>query len=300
MCKNADKLYYPIKESILSALPLVDEFVIAIGKGDPGDRTMEMVQSIASEKIKIIETEWDVNAFPYGTVHAQQTDIAKSHCTGDWLIYLQADEVLHEKDHADIKSACEKHLMDSSIQGFLFQYHHFWGDYEHVVCSHGWYNEEIRIIRNSPGIHSWQSAQSFRYIPNFDGKSYRTKQGTQKLKVKKIKASVYHYGWVRPPEIMTVKMNALDKIHSHEMIKYEGYFDYGDMKKLLPFEASHPKVMGERITQLDWEDKLNFRGKPLKRSFKFKHERGRYKLLSWIENNLLGGRQIARFKNWIE
>ncbi len=29
--------------------------------------------------------------------NAHQTDIAREHCTGDWLFYLQADEVIHEK-----------------------------------------------------------------------------------------------------------------------------------------------------------------------------------------------------------
>ena len=298
ICRNADKLYYPIKESILSALPLVDEFVVAIGKSDDDDRTLEIVKSIDSDKIKIIQTEWDLNAFPNGTVHAQQTDAAKSLCSGGWLLYLQADEVLHEKDHQEIKSACEKHLMDSNIEGFLFQYHHFWGDYNHVVRSHGWYNEEIRIIRNIPEIHSWQSAQSFRHIHNFDGKNYRAKENTRKLKVKKLSAEIYHYGWVRPPKVMTEKMNALDRNHSHELTQYQNEFDFGDMGKLSQFDTSHPKVMGERMNMLNWSEDLNFSGRPLERAFKFKHERLRYRMLSWIEDHLFSGKQIFRFKNF--
>ena len=298
MCRNADKLYYPIKESILSALPLVDEFVVAIGKSDEDDRTLEIVKSIDSDKIKIILTEWNMNAFPNGTVHAEQTDLAKSHCSGDWLLYLQADEVLHEQDHQEIKAACEKHQADLKIEGFLFQYHHFWGDYDHVVLSHGWYNEEIRVIRNIPEIHSWQSAQSFRHIHNFDGKSYRAKEGTRKLKVKKLSAAIYHYGWVRPPEIMTTKMNALDKNHSHEGTQYRGEFDFGDMRKLQAFNDIHPHVMQVRIQKMNWKGKLNFSGKALNRSFRFKHERLRYRMLSWIEDRLFSGKQIFRFKNF--
>jgi hypothetical protein len=37
MVRNATKYYFPIKESILSILPIVDEFIIALGKGDKGD-----------------------------------------------------------------------------------------------------------------------------------------------------------------------------------------------------------------------------------------------------------------------
>ncbi len=300
ICHNADKLYYPIKESILSALPIVDEFVVAVGKSDEDDHSLEIVKSIVSDKIKIIQTEWDVSAFPNGTVHAKQTDLAKSHCSGDWLIYLQADEVLHERDHQEIKRACQTHLTDLNIEGFLFRYNHFWGDYDHVVRSHGWYNEEIRIIRNRSEIHSWQSAQSFRHISNFDGKSYRAKEGTRKLKVKKLNASIFHYGWVRPPAVMTAKMNALDNNHSRQEPQYHQDFDYGDMRKIDTYSISHPKVMEERIQEMNWKDRLNFSGEALKRSFLFKHERPRYRILSWIEDQLFGGRQIMRFKNWRE
>jgi len=35
--RNGIKLYYPVVETIKSILPLVDEFVIAVGKGDEDD-----------------------------------------------------------------------------------------------------------------------------------------------------------------------------------------------------------------------------------------------------------------------
>ena len=96
MAKNANKLYYPVKQAILSALPLVDEFIIALGDSDDDDKTREEIESINSDKIKIIDTVWDIVKYPRGMEHAHQTDIAKDHCKGDWLLYLQSDEVIHE------------------------------------------------------------------------------------------------------------------------------------------------------------------------------------------------------------
>ena len=52
--KNAVKLYYPVVESIRSALPLVDEFVIACG--DSEDGTTELIKAIGDSKVKIIDT----------------------------------------------------------------------------------------------------------------------------------------------------------------------------------------------------------------------------------------------------
>ena len=59
MVRNATKLYYPIKQAISSILPLVDEFVVALGDCDPDDHTFEEIQSIGSDKIRIIHTVWD-------------------------------------------------------------------------------------------------------------------------------------------------------------------------------------------------------------------------------------------------
>ena len=122
MIKNATKLYFPIKQSIESILPIVDEFIVALGDCDDGDETLREIESIKSDKIKIINTVWDIKKYPNGTENAHQTDIAKEACTGDWLFYVQADEVVHEKYLPVIKSACEKYLNDNIVQCLQLQW----------------------------------------------------------------------------------------------------------------------------------------------------------------------------------
>ena len=192
--KNGIKLYYPVVEAIKSILPICDEFIVAVGKGDEDDNTRKQIEAIGDPKIKIIDTVWNLEKYPRGMENAHQTDIAKEHCTGDWLFYLQADEVIHEKYLPVITKRCEELLDNENIEGLLFKYNHFWGDYNYYHTGHGWYPHEIRIIRNRPDIHSWESAQSFRRIPDFDGIHYRQKENTYKLKVAAVDAYVYHYG----------------------------------------------------------------------------------------------------------
>ena len=98
MVRNATTYYFPIKESILSVLPIVDEFIVALGKGNQNDKTREEIESIDSDKIKIIDRVWSEKEFVDGRIFAQETSFALQQCTGDWCIYLQADEVIHEKD----------------------------------------------------------------------------------------------------------------------------------------------------------------------------------------------------------
>lgn len=304
MVRNGDKLYYPFKESICSILPIVDEFVVALGKGDEDDETEKIIQSINSDKIKIINTDWDLIKYPRGMENAHQTDIAKAHCNGDWLFYLQADEVVHEKDLPIIQNRCSALLNDEEIEGLLFNYYHFWGDYSHYHRSHGWYSKEIRIVRNRSDIHSWESAQSFRKIPNFDGVNYRQQEGSFKLKVAQVDAHIYHYGYVRPPDFMSRKKHSLDTIHhgditAKDMNKALVNFDYGPLGLISKFHSSHPAIMQQKIEQFDWSNQLNyseiFTNKIRK---KHKHELFKNRMLSWVENNLLNGKQLFQFKNY--
>ena len=57
MCKNASKLYYPVKASITSILPIVDEFIVAVGDCDEDDDTLEQIESINSDKIRIVKKD---------------------------------------------------------------------------------------------------------------------------------------------------------------------------------------------------------------------------------------------------
>ncbi|MCO5235307.1 MAG: glycosyltransferase family 2 protein [Chitinophagaceae bacterium] len=303
LARNATKLYYPVKESIQSILPLVDEFVIALGNCDEDDTTLQEIESIGSDKIKIIHTVWDLEKYPDGTEYAHQTDIAKNACTGDWLFYLQSDEVIHESALPVIRERCASLLDDNRVEGLLFDYLHFWGDYKHYFKSHAWYAKEIRIIRNKPDIHSWKDAQSFRRIPGFDGRDYNQKTGTHKLNVVKAGASVFHYGWVRPPQYMQKKYVSFvsdykGKENAHLFLKYkQPEFNYGDLEKLHRFTRAHPAVMEEMISRFNWQDKLDSFNDREARTV-HKHEKWKYRFLSWIEEHIMGGEQIFTFKNY--
>ncbi len=242
--KDAIRFSFPLAESIKSILPICDEFIINVGKSDDG--TLNLVRSIKNGKIKIIETEWDKDFKYKGRILAQQTNIALEKCTGDWCFYLQADEVVHEKDLEKISRRMEKELPHENVEGLIFNWIHFYGDYSTFISSYHWYQREVRIIRNFRGICSWSSAQGFRL------------KG-RKLKVKDTGAHVYHYGWVRPPEVMAAKKRYHDSLHhgngwekeyKKEKFDYLNHIDPAILKK---YEGSHPGVMEKRIGEWQGE-----------------------------------------------
>jgi hypothetical protein len=302
--RNGSKLHYPILESIRSALPLVDEFVIALGDSDPDDDTRERIEAIGSDKIVLFDTVWDLEKYPRGMEHAHQTDLAKERCSGDWLLYLQGDEVMHEDDLEVLRASCERWLDVPEVDGMLFDYLHFWGDYDHVHDSHAWYKQEIRLVRNDPQIHSFRSAQSFRRIPNFDGVSYRVKEGTEKLTVVHSGARIFHYGWVRPPAAMQKKRVYFTNNHkgsavAETMERIESVeFDYGPLAGVPRFEGTHPAVMQEAMQALDWDDQLYERGAPGRSTPRHKHESMKYRFLTGIENAFFGGRHLFASRNY--
>lgn len=244
--KNAIKYDFPVVESIKSVLPLCNKFYIAVGKSD--DDTLGLIKSIDPKKIVIIETEWDDTLREDGQVLAVETNKALRALpkNTDWAIYIQGDEVFHEKDYTDIRSAMEAYQNNPIIEGLLFHYLHFYGSYSYVADSDVWYPKEIRIIKYNPEVYSYKDAQGFR------------KGDNQKLCVAQIDATVYHYGYVKPPKILQEKFKNSSKFYHDDAWIEQTFpgdtFDFLEhVSALKRFESAHPQIIQPRIDRLNWE-----------------------------------------------
>ena len=58
-------------------------------------------------------------------------------------------------------------------------------------------------------------------------------------------------------------------------------------------------IMKEWMSKHDWKDVLQYNGSYRKDRPQHRHEKWKYRTVSWVENNLLGGRIIGGFKNYI-
>ena len=245
--RNAIKYDYPVVESIRSVLPICDEFIVAVGNSE--DDTRNLVLSIGDPKIRIIDTIWDDSLREGGRVLAMETDKAFGAIAPDtsWAIYIQADEVVHEKYLPVIRAAMEKWEHDQQVEGLVFDYLHFWGSYQYTGDSRKWYRREVRVIRNDKLVRSYLDAQGFR------------KNG-RKLDVAHVEASVFHYGWVKPTAAQQAKQQSFHRYwHSDQWIEKTvpktDAFDYSGMNFLMPFSGSHPQVMRSRIARQNWDFK---------------------------------------------
>lgn len=230
--RNGQKLGYPFVESIRSALPIVDEFVIALGPCD--DATEEMVRGIGDSRIRILPTQWNermrsdysIGGFVYG----QQKSIALFNCTGDWAFYLEGDEVLHEKDLPVIRSSMESNLNNSRVEALIFDYIHFYGNANTYAWSPRWYRAAPRILRNT--IPAWAPKGLFFTV-------LETQKKSRYPRAAHSGATIYHYGWVRSEAQMNLKNTAAYNQWRQPANRYAEV----DAAALRPFTGTHPEAV---------------------------------------------------------
>jgi hypothetical protein len=243
--RNALKYDYPVVEAITSILPVCDVFYVGVGNSEDGTR--QLIESIASDKIRIIDTVWDDRLRQGGLVLSAETNKVFDAIPAefDWCFYIQSDECVHEQDLPAIREAMQRYKDDRRVEGLLFEYKHFYGHYDYVGIGRRWYKHEIRIIRNNKRIRSYKDAQGFRTSDN------------KKLRVKKIPAFIYHYGWVKAPKAQQAKQNDFHKMwHDDAWVEKNipavEEFDYSNIDLLDTYKGSHPKVFAERIKNARW------------------------------------------------
>jgi len=227
--RNGVKLGYPFIESILSALPLCDEFVVAVGKSD--DDTLDRLHSIRDTRVRIIETCWNEKMVDRGFVYAQQKMIAQYNCCGDWAFYLEGDEVLHEDDIPSIRRAMEHYYADTRVEALVFKYHHFYGNPTWLATSPKWYRYAPRIIRNNLRVYSPDGL----FFVVMD----KNKHGRYPLAAS-ADVYIYHYGHVRRREYMMEKVNQVSRYWGHTP-DFQAY--QIDPQTLNRFDGTHPSVM---------------------------------------------------------
>jgi glycosyltransferase involved in cell wall biosynthesis len=243
IARNVIKYQYPILASIRSILPVCDEFIVNVGDSDDG--TLELIRSIRSDKVRVIQNAWDMSMGK--EVLSYQSNLALRECRGDWAFYLQSDEVIHEADLARLRKVMRRYHDDERVDALRFRWLHFYGSYFRYRVDRGWYQKQNRIIRNNGTVESCGDAFGFRRV---DGAP---------LRVKNTGCFLYHYGWVQPQEVMAQRRENAERIGFVSLKDEERNlsYDYGDLSRFPAYFGSHPSVMkdkvaGHPISQEDW------------------------------------------------
>jgi len=248
--RNGVRLNYPFMEAIRSALDICDEYIVVAGDSD--DETLEHLAQLDDKRIRIIHTQWSPLVQPSKCLLAQQTNIGLGFCQGRWCLYLQGNEILHEKDLPHLRSLMEKHADNESVEAMLVERLTFWSDYDHYVAAYPRrFKYTPRIIRPNIGTYSIRDGMSFAVFDNFS---------TQGRYPDSIDTGVdlYRYDYVHSVEQQARKF--ADAVHrSGTSVRAEDnyYYQYYPRQFLAPFNGSHPAVMAARRRACPPDNKLD-------------------------------------------
>lgn len=237
--RNAVNLNYPFLESIRSALPICDEFVVVVGKSD--DETLARINSIDDPRLRIVETEWSHRVKPRHSLLAQQTNIGLHLCRGTWCLYLQSNDVLHEDSLESLRGAMERHAENADVEAMLLERLTFWADYDNVLgCYPDRFKYTIRVVRPYVGTYSIRDAMSMAI---FDGFSTRGRAP----RAIDTGHYVYRYGFVRSASEFAAK--AQTAVHMQGLGEPDDSYLYTrhPLQHVRPFDGTHPQAMAERI-----------------------------------------------------
>lgn len=212
--RNGIKSGYPFIESILSVLPLVDEYLI--NDGGSTDGTLETLDKMtkAFPKIKLFQipdyqsTRWDC----VSDVLNHFIDIAQ----GDWIFLGNADELIHETDVDPLR----KVILSEKTADVL--------RYNRKEVTHNWtkLNEDyywpVRTARKVQGLHqNWNS---------YGGDEFLDENGWIKEppRARKTRFVVYHLYTVFPGNLKEKRRNDAEWLASGDTTRVKIYENIKD------------------------------------------------------------------------
>ncbi|MBZ0218746.1 MAG: glycosyltransferase [Fimbriimonadaceae bacterium] len=238
--RNAVKLNYPVVESIRSALPIVDEFVVCVGDSD--DDTLGLIRSIDDPKVRIVESKWNPNIRKGGFVLAQQTNIALFNCTGHWAIYLQADELIHERDHDRLVKTMQKFADDSRVDGLAMRRRTFYGDYSCLIDVYPMHDDLIaRIVKPHHFVLSRGDAAGFTVHPKY-------KEKGRLIRLVDSATDLFHYGDIRNSDESEARGQSYAEMWERSVDGNErDYYTEMPRQFVCAYNGSHPAPIQDRI-----------------------------------------------------
>jgi len=123
--KNGVIQGYPFIEAVLSALPICDEFLIS--EGYSSDETWKLLcklQDKYPDKIKLFRDNWRGKVWK-GEIIASMSNVLKRRCKGEYCLYVQANEIIHESTTKEIRNLLKFY---PNVEIFLLPFFNIVGD----------------------------------------------------------------------------------------------------------------------------------------------------------------------------
>jgi hypothetical protein len=249
---------------------------VNVGQSDDGTR--ELVAGIGNPRVRVLDTSWDASRG--GRTLAVETDRALASCRGPWVLYIQADEVLHETGAALVLDQLRAWGAEVPVEGLLVDYLHFYGDVDTIVTNRHWYRREVRVLRLGRDVRSFGDAQGFR-----------VGDAARRVRARPTGAQMFHYGWARRGSALAAKRAAFRDLfteHEGRPAPEPPHLDW--TPGLHPFQGTHPRAA------LEWVAERRGRGPGIGPP-RVRVRDMRYYLSDWIERAT--GVRVFEYRNYV-
>lgn len=223
LIRNGNKLNYPFIQCFNSLTNLCDQVIINIDYSDGSDKTLETIAEKVTDlkKTTIVSSKWNMSNTGDGRELAKQINLLLPFVDSEWIIYLQADELIHEKDVQLIREYL-KELPPEISQVELYRTY-FWKDLDTRAENHEiWLG---RIFRQ--GTHT--VGGDGMYLNRNNGEVIRSPFW------------IYHYSRIGTEEQIDNRIKTLDRLfHDEETVQHFSTFSFNQSVRTVPFTGTHP------------------------------------------------------------
>lgn len=220
--RNAISNGYLIAEVLDTLVAISDEVIVCDGFSTDG--TFEYLSTRGD--IKLYQDVWNLQSND-GHEFANITNKGMSRCTGDYIFYLQADELIHEDQYENLR----KLILSNEYNSISCKFHHIRYSFDHSLVEgyelHPSATRASRVVRNKD-IYS--STDGF----NFDGSIHPQYNSN---------INIYHYGYIFLENILAKMINHSDNFYINAP-------NYANRKKL-SYEYLERVKAGESFNLLE-------------------------------------------------
>lgn len=249
LISRAIELQYPLQAVLRSVAPIANEILVNVDLSRD-DGTYDYLLNLQDKEYKnlsIVARRWNWDNHQGGSELAIQSKIAVDIARGDWILYIQADEILHEDDLADIKWLSGQDQFD----GVEFRRLYFWRDLQTIRLD--WTFSLLRMFRRGKGQVVGDGMNCAVLSP---GRIWPYDEGSPRL---------FHYTRVGDAEIIAARIQNLDGLfHPEELVSRGGAYDWGlrdfdsysrrtrpqlVASDLAPYEGTHPTAYRQWLAE---------------------------------------------------
>lgn len=244
--RNGFKLDFCFENCIKSLLPICDTVAVSVGEGD--DDTEKFLREWWTREPKLSLNVWPW-PHPKGNPdwYTDWLNYARQHTPCDWIIQLDADEVLHEKSYQEVLDFVNAGKRRSAVCTRW----NFWKDHKHTIPEGFCCGK--RVIRIQPQ-NVWLPSDGYHPL------GAETSQMAVETGIE-----VFHYGFIRKRECFFEKEKLLQgyffdswdarlekaKTHEGNWMTMPGVTSWED--RLDPFGGTHPALMKEWLKERGME-----------------------------------------------